>query len=385
MTLYLVFTSILAAEIVMKVDDSHLILEDKNQTITIPQGAISRRVIINNQLFRLSYGKDTQNRTMIICYADPESPKRFGFKYAEKKIKLSSDAALTILIDAESGDTIFKPGTIGTVKINNQILTERALRVSHETLKRSNKIKTAEQIVPSSLSIEQAVTTTTERKISPPVSLKEVLQASKFIRNKHPSHLPFLAKKQGTVTVRNKNSTKPLQIEEQSKFKMGSTIETGIDGIAYVVFSPQCALCLMQNSSLTIYENGMDPIAEISDTLVQLNQGACVVMTDGQSQPSNSLRVTLRESPSMLQTNHSEFYIYQDSEDWFAKIVKGKVKVISAANSTTILADQVIDINKSAIDKAQLIPKELNSKMQHFLKKLRFFVFNNKSFPLPNP
>jgi len=85
-------------------------------------GSIGKQITADNQMFKVSYGKDLRGRTNIIIYPDPEKPQALEMTVLGQNVKISSDAVLTVIDDGSGALSQFQAGMVGTVTVAGQPL-----------------------------------------------------------------------------------------------------------------------------------------------------------------------------------------------------------------------------------------------------------------------
>jgi hypothetical protein len=100
--------------------------QDGTPVARLITGSIGKQITADNQVFKVSYGKDLRGRTNIIVYPDPEKPQALDLTILGQSVKISSDAVLTVIDDGSGSLSQFQSGMVGTVTVAGQPLTAGA-------------------------------------------------------------------------------------------------------------------------------------------------------------------------------------------------------------------------------------------------------------------
>ncbi|MFQ3670314.1 MAG: hypothetical protein SNJ84_02525 [Verrucomicrobiia bacterium] len=94
-------------------------------------GTIREKVSSNGQEFMASFGQNPSGNLVLIASPDPENPKEVTLRVNGRRIVISREAVVTIIIPVdpntgEIGDALIRPGLVGTVTLDGRRLTPDA-------------------------------------------------------------------------------------------------------------------------------------------------------------------------------------------------------------------------------------------------------------------
>ncbi|MEM9443912.1 MAG: hypothetical protein AAGA18_01040 [Verrucomicrobiota bacterium] len=413
-------------------EDARLKIISKNadEFRFVSQGSISERVSLEGQVFRISYGLDIQNRIKIILYSDTNSPQAFDLSLLEKKISLSADAVLTITLDTVRHTVIFKPGVIGTVKIDGEVLANKPLQVDYKSENRSQTKEVREQELvrkttrttpgetkqgiqtmphstqPSATDIPTATLATNQITQPPRLSVLKTqeidqlqmgttrpshsgldiiqgpewsmlkpqksplpqLDISSLIQNRHPDSPPTMAIVHGEVSIAPEGSSKFLPISEGQKLPTGATLKTGSSGVAYLVFSNFTGIRVSQNSELIVKESGVDSVIKAMDLLLFLKTGSIVASHQPPTPSATSLKFVMRDL--LASGNQGIFSIFRNQDDVEISLLKGTMNVTNGIDTQTILGNQWSQSSPEILNRPNPLPSESQGQLIGLLQVL---------------
>lgn len=84
---------------------------------SLPSGSISEKVTADNQTFKISFGKDLNNRHTIIIYPDPEAPQSLSFNLLDQSVSMTADSVLTVTASQDGSMAEYQAGVLGEITV----------------------------------------------------------------------------------------------------------------------------------------------------------------------------------------------------------------------------------------------------------------------------
>ena len=389
----------------------------------VPEGSISRRISLDGQVFRVSYGVDIKSRTKIILYADTSSPQAFQIQFLGKQIHLSPDAVLTITVNPFDKSATFTPGVIGRVKVDGQPLDNQPLQILQEPKAQKKSAEELRQEIerlglmnhskpiqptppietpqpqqpqtpettsttitpsqaPARISLPKTTPPTNELshegldviqepepiRLTPAPTPIQSLNIPSLLRKKHPNTPPTVAITHGGVSVAPQGSSTFSPISEGQTVPIGSILRTDKSGVAYLIFSEYSGLRLSQDSEIIIHEAGKDNIAKAVDILISLKKGSVVTSHQPPDPNLTSIRIVLNDS--LAAANQGTFSIFRDKEMIEISVIKGGITLTNGTNTQVISSNQWSQSSPSILNPPNSLPEESRDQLIGLLEVL---------------
>jgi hypothetical protein len=214
---------------------------DGAEITRLTTGSIGKQIAADNQVFKVSYGKDLRGRINIIIYPDPEKPQSLDLNVLGKEVKISSDAVLTIVDDGTGALSQFQAGMVGTVT------------VSGETLTPGSAAKVAQGQVSTVLPNEQ-VLQEPPKPAAPtaPGQDKPEVQTTSYggLKVRSVEGEVMWAPPGNDVIEMVKTSTNIPSLQAEQTLTSGSSIQTGPNGKAMLSPFPGCVIAVQPNTTI---------------------------------------------------------------------------------------------------------------------------------------
>lgn len=343
--------------------DQALSVKDQTQKEIrhFPQGTISEAIRSDNQLFRLSYGRDIHGMIMIILYPDPAAPESVEVTFQGKVIKLSPDAALTINVKEDLSSTVFVPGLVGTVEIDGEVLNKSPYKVEmvQRNKKRNNPGGEAPPVSRKEQPPSKPKQAVQPRPPSPPrlqppappqplppvenPDIARIEPPKGVTQNRHPSSDPVAAIIHGQVFVDGDHNGNFLPLSERQKIPVGSVVKTSKTGVVYIVFSKSLGVRLSPGTVVTVLESGVDRVVGALDAAMQLEEGTLTASLQPKAEGQSFLKVVVGEA--LLTCPDGDFLV--DRKEGGNEVLVHRGEVILGTPSNSQALNRVI-INQTA-------------------------------------
>jgi hypothetical protein len=216
---------------------------DGAEVTRLTTGSIGKQVTADNQVFKVSYGKDLRGRTNIIIYPDPEKPQSLELNVLGKEVKISSDAVLTIVDDGTGAMSQFLAGMVGTVTVSGETLPPGSAAKAAQG--QVSTVPSTQQINPQWPSSATAGSTKND---SPSAQSKSY----EGIKVRSVEGEVMWAPPGKDVIEMVKTSTNLPRLQAGQTLASGSSIQTGPNGKAMLSPFPGCVIAVQPNTTIVL-------------------------------------------------------------------------------------------------------------------------------------
>lgn len=210
---------------------------------TLVTGSIGKQITADNQLFKVSYGKDLRGRTNIIIYPDPEKPQSLDLVIMGQPVQISSDAVLTVIDDGTGSLSQFQAGVVGRVTVAGQPLASGgSVRVAQGTV---SPVGANETVFPEPKPAPQPATE------APGAPVVQTANYEGPMAQVVEGEVLFAPPGKDIVEMIKTSSDMP-RVQAEQRLPAGSTIQTGPDGKAMISPFPGCVIAVQPNTKIVL-------------------------------------------------------------------------------------------------------------------------------------
>lgn len=245
---FITLTHLAAAPSLDLNDRKELVISASDGTpiTTLVTGSIGKQINAENQLFKVSYGKDLRGRTNIIIYPDPEKPQSLDLMVMKQSVQISSDAVLTIIDDGTGSLSQFQAGVVGQVTVAGQPLASgAAVKVSQGTVT---------PLAANTSAFPEPAPTPENRSDQAGAPAQEPVQTATY-------EGPMVQVVEGEVLYAPpgkdimemiKTSAQMPVAQSEQRLPSGSSLQTGPNGKAMISPFPGCVIAVQPNSTVIL-------------------------------------------------------------------------------------------------------------------------------------
>lgn len=233
---------------------NHLVITDEtgSSVASLPTGSISEKITADNQVFKLSFGKDLENNHTIIIYPDPSAPQSLAFNLLGADVTMTADSVLTVSAPQSGAAPQLQAGVLGEITLAGSPIAP-GLSVH---LQNGQAVAAVE---PEPLAEDITTTSTEEVPASTNQAAERLIsEFSQGLVVKEVTGTVMMAPQGTDVMDLLRQSTSLPTLKPGDIIPNGASIRTDFGGSMVVAQSPGVTFQVLENTNMQIEENSYE-------------------------------------------------------------------------------------------------------------------------------